>query len=278
MIQDQKSDTSLGVAMLRAVHQMADFGPKILNDEVIVRLLPVGLLDHIRGRMKAYDTPAALGLRAHVLLRSRFAEDTLAQAYRHGTRQYLILGAGLDTFAYRQPPWAHDLKIFELDHPATQRHKLELLADAGIPMPGNLHYVPMNLESDALGAALSKVNLDPEQPLFISWLGVMAYLTEQTNDRILAYISGLPRGSELVFTFSSKDPPGHVNPLAALAAKKGEPWLTRNTRQELAEKFERLGFSKLTFLEPAVARKRYFRDTASLLPAPRKASIAHAVV
>jgi O-methyltransferase involved in polyketide biosynthesis len=115
---DQKaSRTALGTAHLRAAHQLLDAAPRILEDSIAVRLLGEGAGQKICESAEHYRNPAAAGLRSHVVLRSRFAEDRLAAAVPKGVKQYVILGAGFDTFAFRQPDWAKSLKIFEIDHP-----------------------------------------------------------------------------------------------------------------------------------------------------------------
>ncbi|GAA4309850.1 class I SAM-dependent methyltransferase [Compostibacter hankyongensis] len=278
MDKDKESITSRGVSMLRAVHQLSDPGPKILDDTVILRLLPEDLIRHIRENAVRYAHPAARALRAHVLLRSRYAEDCLSEAFRRGVRQYIILGAGLDTFPYRQPEWAHELRIFELDHPATQADKRGLLENAGIAVPENLGFVSVNLETGDLRAALRASAFDPARPAFISWLGVMPYLTPAANDRIFRFAADLPASSELVFTFSQKDRPGEPHPLALRAAELGEPWLTRVDLPELEAQLSHYGFSKISFLDPLAAARRYFADPETDIPGPRRVNIARVAV
>ena len=123
------SRTALGVALLRAAHQLLDGEPKILADQPIVHLLGPEGLTRLRTLADELQTPSARRLRAHVLLRSRFAEDRLADAVRRGVRQYVLLGAGLDTFALRQPAWASEITIVEIDRPETQAAKRARLAE-----------------------------------------------------------------------------------------------------------------------------------------------------
>ena len=179
----EPSRTAAGVAWLRAAHQSVDGQPKILDDP-IAPLLPGerGRLGLIERRDELF-TPGALGLRAHVLLRSRFAEDQLALAVARGIRQYVLLGAGLDTFAYRQPYWAAAaepvLRIFEVDQPASQQIKRERVAAANIPVPGNLTYAAVDFEHEPLLAGLTRTGVATSEPAFFSWLGVSMYLTEK---------------------------------------------------------------------------------------------------
>ncbi len=275
---EKRSRTSLGVSILRAVHQELDSGSKILADEVILRLLPPDMIRHIRENPDRYSNVGARRLRSHVLLRSRYAEDCLAEAFQRGIRQYIILGAGLDTFAYRRPEWASELKIFELDHPASQLEKTEKLAYAGIGIPENLTFIPIDLESRSLSDALSGTSFHFDQPVFISWLGVMPYLYPETNDKILQFIASLPVSSELVFTFAPKDNRGKPHPLAAGAAALNEPWLTRINSDELWEKLIGFGFSQVSFLKSKEAEKRYYADSGNNLPPPWREVIVRAVV
>lgn len=277
MHKDQASKTSVGVAVLRAVHQLLDPGPKILEDPVIVTLL-ADLHPQIWHRAADYNLPGARALRSHVLLRSRFAEDCLAHAADRGIRQCILLGAGLDTFPYRQPPWAAALHIFELDHPASQQHKRNLLAAHEIPVPDNLSFIPCDLEKESFLDALRTSSFDFSRPAFLSWLGVMPYLSPEANKAIFRQVASLLPGTELVFTFSRKDPPGQPNILAKRAAEQGEPWLTRLEPSELEQQWREAGVSRISFLDPYVARMRYFRHPATDLPAPFRSSIVKVIV
>src|SRR5271163_1910279 len=140
MEEGRPSRTAEGAAILRALHQTLDAEPKILNDPIAVRLV-----DPSSDVYKAFvqgleEMPAALRLRrrGYAVMRSRYTEDCLAESLAHGVRQYVIMGAGLDTFGCRQPSWATSLRIFEVDHPATQRWKRAKLSDAGIQIPKNV--------------------------------------------------------------------------------------------------------------------------------------------
>jgi methyltransferase (TIGR00027 family) len=133
-------------------------------------------------------TPGALAVRAHVLLRSRFTEDQLALAVRAGIGQYVILGAGLDIFAYRQPGWAAGLRIFEVDQPASQQVKRERLAAAGIAEPGNLTFAAIDFETESLLDGLPRDGVALDAPTFVSWLGVSMYLTREAVDAVFAAV------------------------------------------------------------------------------------------
>lgn len=272
-----ESKTSVGVAMLRVVHQLFDPAPKLLDDPVIVRLL-MDLKPDILKKAADYQSPGARVLRAHVLLRNRYAEDCLASAAGRGLGQYVLLGAGLDTFAYRQPSWAAPLRIFELDHPASQHRKRTLLGEAAVPVPANLSFVEANLETDDWLARLVASGLDARQPVFFSWLGVMPYLRPETNRRLLAQVAALPASTEMVFTFSLKSAPGNPDILARRAEAAGEPWLTRPDEETLLGWLHEAGFSGIAILDPAEAARLYFPDRPAGLPPPLRPRIARVLV
>jgi methyltransferase (TIGR00027 family) len=272
------SRTALGVAAIRAAHEIAGDEPKILRDPIAHRLLDDDVARAISAGVDSRGRdPSVKALRAQVLLRSRFAEDRLAQAVARGVRQCVILGAGLDTFAYRQPDWAKDLHVFEVDHPASQADKRARLARAGITPPANLDYVAIDLETTSLRDGLAASALDFSQPAFFTCLGVMIYLTPAAVDAIFELVGGFPAGSEIAFTYSQ--PRLRPSPLAARVSAQGEPWLTYVTRGDLTRQLKRHGFLERTFLDFEQARRAYFpaRRRDGLEP-PRRGSIAAAVV
>ncbi len=197
-----------------------------------------------------------MALRAHVVARSRYAEDTLAEAVRHaGVRQYVLLGAGLDTFAYRNPH--RGLRVFEVDHPATQAWKLDRLHEASIAHPGNLCLVPVDFERQHLADELAAAGFDPGAPTVFSWLGVVPYLTREAFRSTLALIAGCPRGSGVVLDYGQ---PRRVLPpleqlahdsLAERVALAGEPFRSYFTPGEMAA--ELTGFSAVEDLDAAAA-------------------------
>ena len=138
--------TSLGAAGLRAAHQLLDGEPKLFSDPVILRLLDPGHIEEIKAGASQFQHPETLRLRSRIALRSRYAEDRLMLAYSRGVRQYLLLGAGLDTFAWRQPEGLDGLKIFEADHHATQEQKRQRLSRAGLSIPANCQVIAINFE------------------------------------------------------------------------------------------------------------------------------------
>jgi methyltransferase (TIGR00027 family) len=274
--QRSASRTALGVAMTRAFHQLLDGEPKILDDPVAAVLFGDELRRLIAGQAGQPADPALVGLRAHVVLRSRFTEDRLAEAVKRGVRQYVILGAGFDSFAFRQPDWAGDLRIFEVDHPATQAEKRRRLAQAGLSPPSNHEFVAIDFESTSLREGLRGSGLDFGQPTFFSCLGVMIYLTREAVDAIFALVAGFPVGSEIAFTYSTKD--RAFSRLAERVSAMGEPFQTHFDPVQLDRDLRALGYSRIAFLSLDEADRLYFQGRDDGLRPPLRAGIAAAVV
>jgi methyltransferase (TIGR00027 family) len=270
------SRTALGVATLRAVHQIIDGEPKILDDPIAALLLDDDGRQMLEAKPAGVREPDVVALRSRVVLRSRFAEERMAEAVRRGVRQCVILGAGFDTFAYRQPDWARGLRIYELDHHATQTEKRRRLQKAGVPTPTNLEFVAIDFESVSLRDGLGASSLDFSQPTFFSCLGVLVYLTRQAVDAIFALVAGFPVDSEIVFTFSTQD--ATVSSLADKVTLLGEPWRTHIEPDALLRDLRALGFSQVLLLTTDEAEQTYFRGRNDGLHAPHNASIAAAVI
>jgi methyltransferase (TIGR00027 family) len=168
------SVTALGAAGHRAAHQVLERG-FVFADPLALRILGPDAEGAIA---LAKERPERRPLRLFIAMRSRFAEDTAAHAIEKGVRQVLVLGAGLDTFAYRLER-TQDMRVFELDHPATQAEKRRRLAEAQIAEPAHVSYVAHDFESGGMTAALKSAGLDPDRGAFVLWLGVTPYLTEE---------------------------------------------------------------------------------------------------
>jgi methyltransferase (TIGR00027 family) len=284
MQERSSSTTALRVAQLRAVHQLFDGEPKILHDPVAVRLFETEIRERLKAEAPRVNEPWVSGLRSHVLLRSRYAEDRLAEAYRRGIRQYVLLGAGYDTFAYRQPAWAQDLRIFEVDHPASQREKQNRLQEAGISVPSNLEFISIDFEHVSLRDGLAASGLRFDQPVFFACLGVLVYLTPDAADAVFRCVALFPTLSEIVFTYSapvSRLSPEEVARRAAIGAiteSMGEPWQTFFEREVLEARLSELNFGEVTFLTAAEAESRYFQGRNDGLRAPKREPIVSAVV
>ena len=273
------SRTAIGVATLRALHELYDDSPKILSDPIIPHLLDHVILEKAKSNLEWQQDPVTTALRSHVVLRSRYAEDYLCDAVARGVQQYVSLGSGFDTFAYRQPKWAAALHIFEVDHAASQSDKIERLRRSGITIPPNVEFVAADFESASLRRILANSSLDLEAPAFFSCLGVLVYLTENSVRSIFAFVASFPRGSELVLSFSQgHDKGGVVKSLADASAAVGEPWNTYHTMEELTQQLMDSGFSEVLFLTPEEAEVRYYRDRQDNLPPPKRVTIARALV
>jgi len=252
----------------RAIHQLVDDEPKIFSDPLAVRLVEAAAPGAIEDGLQTHSPPDLKERRAIFVLRSRFAEDELAVAATRGVTQYVILGAGLDTFAYRQPPYAGALQIFEVDHPVTQAWKRESLAKASIPTPSNLHWVPVNFERQTLSEQLTTAGFDSMRPACFSWLGVTMYLNRPAIDDTLRFVAGLPASSTIVLTYVLSDDTltdedrTRKRYFAARAAALAEPWLTFFDPDELSARLLSLGFGRVFRLTPDEANGRYFAGRA----------------
>jgi methyltransferase (TIGR00027 family) len=160
----------MGTSMLRAVHQVLDADPKILDDPLAVGLVEGSSREEILAAPPGFLPP--VWFRSIFVLRSRYTEDSLGEAVANGIGQYVLLGAGMDTFAYRQPSWAARLRIFEIDHPESQKVKREHLVKRGIAVPANVEFCPIDFENSSLVEGLATSSLDHRAPTFFSWLGV----------------------------------------------------------------------------------------------------------
>lgn len=210
-------------------------------------------------------------MRVFIAARTRFAEDALAAAVELGVRQLVVLGAGLDTYAYRGA-LRDRLRIFEVDHPDTQASKRQRLADAGIPLPGCLTFAPIDFERETLAGGLAAAGFDPAQQTFFTWLGVVPYLTKPAVWSTLGFIASLPNGAHVVFDYS--DPPASLSPEARLShdrraehvAGLGEALINSFEPDELHAKLLDLGFSEVEDLGPPQIASRYFPGRADSAP------------
>lgn len=261
------NQTALGTAYLHAAHQVLDGEPKLLDDPVAVTLLGPDACSRIQANADAYRSPATEALRAHVVLRSRFAEDRLAEAVGRGVTQYILLAAGLDTFAFRQPRWAQSLRILEVDHLQTHLLKRQLMNAADLPPPTNVSYLNSDFERESLLAGLLRHGVVIEEPTFFSWPGATRCLREPQIDAVLRFVAEFPAGSEIVLTFA---PP--------LEERAGEPMLSSFTPAAMEIKLRRAGFSGIDFLSPKEAEIRYFSQRPLDLPVPTRTAIVAALV
>jgi len=242
--------TALTAAAARAAHLVVDAEPLIFTDSLAVPLLgdQAGAL---LGYHRAHGSHDVLALaRTTVVTRSRFAEDRLARAARRGTAQYLILGAGLDSFAWRSPLAAR-VRVIEADHPATQRWKRARLAEAGLPAQGEVRYAEADLAAGTLDTALASAGFDHGRPALVSWLGVTMYLSPDALTSTLATLSHCAPGTELVAEYLVPDDlrddlgRGYAQLVAPVAAEQGEPWQTSLRPEEMNGLLAGHGFAVL---------------------------------
>jgi methyltransferase (TIGR00027 family) len=278
------SNTAFGTLFLRGVHQLLDAKPLVLDDPAALTLLGKDACTQIKNSRDHHQTFAARALRTHVVLRSRFTEDRLAQAVDRGITQYVILGAGFDTFAYRQPAWAKTLKIFEVDQPATQAQKRLRLEQAGLALPPNLSFAGIDFEHESLHDGLLRSGISLKEPSFFSWLGVTMYLTEDAIDAVLWTIAQFPPTSEIALTFtqppdslSGKESSFHSS-LSKVVTGAGEPFVSFFTPATIEKKLYKAGFKTIAFLSTEEAEERYFRQRQKDLHIPKRSAIACATL
>jgi methyltransferase (TIGR00027 family) len=240
----QPSQTARGAAAYRAVHQTHE-GGVIFRDPFAVKILDEetrAALDQI------VADPAQRLMRLFITARSRFSEDTLAASVARGVRQVVVLGAGLDTFSLRNPFAEEGVRVFEVDHPATQAWKRERLEQAGIALPNSLTFAPVDFERQHLADGLANAGFDRNRPAFFQWLGVVPYLTHEAISSTLDYIATIP-ASAVVFDytepFENHTPERRANLMATAerAAARGKPWLSFFNPGELSTLLRDKGFT-----------------------------------
>ncbi len=261
MLEQEPSRTALGAAGHRAAHQVLE-GGRIFAYQLAIAILGP---DAEKAVEASRGAPQTRGLRLFIAARSAIAEARLAEGITtRGVRQLVVLGAGLDTFAYRNP-FGDRLRVFEVDHPQTQAWKRRRLAETGIAAPPSLTYAPVDFERDDLGSALAASGLDTAQRTFFVWLGVVPYLTKDAIRATLTAIAALPGGGEVAFDYS--DPPASL-PLdqrmsqfvrATGVAAIGEPFLSYFDPPELHALLREAGFVAIDDLGPQALIERYFR-------------------
>jgi methyltransferase (TIGR00027 family) len=263
MIEAQPSKTALRVALRRAAHQLHDARPLVFDDPLAVRILSPEHAEEVKRTPDSSKRPFSAGIRAFMVARARLAEDTLAKGVRElGVRQYLVLGAGLDTFACRNP--YAEVQVFEVDHPATQAWKLQMLKTAEIVPPDSAHFVAVDFECDSLRARLKAAGFDFALPTVTAWLGVVPYLTTEAFRATVRILGTLPAGSAVVFDYSQPREALSVmeqmmhDSLSARVAMAGEPFQLFFTPPQLAEEMEWLGLRVVEDLDGAAITARYF--------------------
>jgi len=259
------SKTAYGVAMRRAAHQLFD-DPRILDDPLALQIVGERAADALRAKPREAGNSVARAFRTFMAARSRYAEDQIAFAVRHGVDQCVILGAGLDTFAYRNPHSA--LRVFEVDHPTTQAWKRERLRAASIPIPPSLTFVAIDFERQTLAAGLEQAGFKLNAPVLFSWLGVIPYLTREACLVTFSFVTKRPAGSGIVFDFAIHcDLLNLRQKLALYAVSKrvaaaGEPFQLFFDPTKLALELNDMGFARTETLSGAQINARYFDHRA----------------
>jgi methyltransferase (TIGR00027 family) len=261
------SRTALVAAAHRAAHQILEQG-RIFSDPLALRILGENAETVAR---EAEEQPSRRRMRIFIAIRTLFAEDALGAAVERGASQLVVLGAGLDTLAYRTT-LRDRLNIFEVDHPATQAWKLQRLEEAAIPIPSSLTFAPIDFERQSLAEGLDAAGFDRSQQTFFTWLGVVPYLTQESIWSTLGFIASLPNGAHVVFDYSN--PPESLSAEArvshetrsTLVAELGEAWLSFFEEGELRTKLRAIGFSEIEDLAPLQIAARYFPNRATTLP------------
>jgi methyltransferase (TIGR00027 family) len=294
------SRTALATSLMRAAHTRLDPNP-LIDDPWGDRLVPDAARDMFRqaalarmdaaARSKALASPDATVDEAllrsvaypSVITRTRFTEDALQLAVGRGIRQYVLIGAGFDSFALRRPAFAVDLEIFEIDVPATQTLKIERIEACGMALPDSVHFIAADLSRETVAAALARSAFRADELTFFSWLGVTMYLTRDANlDTLRSIATCAPVASELVFTYIDERRfdarPAAFVELEARVAALGEPFLSGFDPGTLALELKSCGLQLLEDLDGGEVAAKYGRMHENSLGPPSFSHVALAQV
>ncbi|MBB5462171.1 class I SAM-dependent methyltransferase [Paraburkholderia sp. Cpub6] len=254
--------TAARVALWRALHVQADAPPHVLEDEVGLQLLAPAEDWRSRGDM---DPRFTRPFRASIVARARFIEDLIVEQAGRGVDQYVILGAGLDSFAQRRPDIASRLTVFEVDPPGPQTWKRQRLGELGFGLPDWLRFVPVDFEAgDSWRQRLVAEGFDESRPAVVVSTGVSMYLTKEANAATLREVAGLARGSTFAMTFllplEMADP--DVRPGLEMAEKgaraSGTPFISFFMPQQMIAMAREVGFDDARHVSAADLTQRYF--------------------
>lgn len=305
MTLDERSGslTALITAFARAYH--AENAPTpVLNDHLARKLFSEaewqGISAHLTAAIQFFDPAfaatnpdpdAALAavMKAQsapiTLSRGRYTEDRLDEAIAAGTRQYVILGAGFDTFAFRRPDLAPKLRVFEVDHPVTQAAKRSRLTDLGWAMPANLRFIPVDFANDDLAQSLRQSDYDPSAPALFSWLGVTYYLPREAIFATLRAIADVAAaGSSIVFdyldvaAFDPRRAGERVQKMITITGRAGEPMQSGFDPALLPGELAACGFRLSENLAPEAIEERYFARRTDGYHAFEQIRFARAIV
>ncbi len=274
---NEASRTALIPARHRAAHQLLDHG-SILPDPFAMRILGENEKDVLEF---ANQHPLASLGRLLTVARSRIAEDALSEAVERGIRQVVILGAGLDTFALRNPHDARQIRIYEVDHPATQAWKRQRLAEAQLGSPPWLTFVPVDFERDDLGKQLAGAGFQQNSSAFFTWLGVVPYLRRDAIGSTLDYLASI-QNSEVVFDYMepseafSEEIRKYVTERTAQLEKTDERWASRFEPAGIAAILHSHGFCDIEDINFQEIASRFGRAVQGLAPGQPGLRVVHA--
>jgi methyltransferase (TIGR00027 family) len=283
MLPGQASQTMIRTAMRRAEHQLLDH-PRIFEDPIALGFVPQASEQAILAAADELRAPTLTSLRLQFALRSRFAEDRLAQAVARGARQYVMIGAGLDTFPWRQPKFDIDLQIFWVDHPASLNWSTAYFRERGLSVPPNLSFVAADLEQRHLAERLADGGFDRSAVTFCSALGVTQYLGRDAVEALLQFGASWPVESEIVCTFSPPDDALEGDDVAVthermlIASASGEPWKTRLAVPRVFRLLGGCGFAEVFHLTRQRAQQQYFFGTGDTPNVPQLEQLFAATV
>lgn len=271
MSQTKHSLMAERVAITRAVHQLVDGQPLVFPDPLALPILGAEGARLARDEAAGATEEGMRRARGMICIRSRFTEDELEAAVAAGTTQYVVLGAGLDTFAYRRADLAPRLTIFEVDQPATQRWKVRRLAEAGIAQPPNLRLVAVDFNERTLADGLAAAGFRRDEPAFFSWLGVVYYLPRDSILATLRYVAEQAAASQVIFDFAVAEagiPPQYLHLFRAFNAYNrtaSERWQTWFLPAEIRGELDTLGFTRVLHLDAPLAAARYLQGRSDQL-------------
>lgn len=264
------SRTAVLAAVARALHRREP-PPWILDDPFAMELAG----DEAASVLDALETEVPADIRLDLIrwlcVRARFCEDAVERAVVGGVRQYVILGAGLDSFAYRRPDLVAQLRVFEIDHPASQAWKRQRLAEIGVPFPPGLVLAPLDFERETLAQGLRAASFDFELPSFVSLMGVTMYLTVDAIRATLRTVAECRPGSQIALTYNL--PPERQDALgrrrheamSRLVAAMQEPWITFFDDEEVSRLLRDEGFASIELFGPEEAVQKYFPARSDIL-------------
>jgi methyltransferase (TIGR00027 family) len=272
--------TAMQVAACRAAHLRFDPEPHLLDDRFAEPLLG----PDAEGLIGLYASGGHWILqenRIFLPFRARFAEDLVADAYRAGVQQLVVLGAGLDSFALRRPAALSALRVFEVDHPATQRWKRERLARLGIAEPGFLTFAECDFETTSVSSALRRTAFRPDLPAVVSWMGVVYYLSAETARRALVELAQLlAPGSAIALDYQvpldalpQRYRDVHAQ-MSGVLNRVGEPQVNRYRPDEIRDELIGAGFARTDLPTRAELYHRYFEPLGSPIPMSERFGIA----